>query len=230
MPLRIYASRTLSAANIVIFLVGAAVVRDVVLHVALPPAGARLLADQGRAGVPADDALHRRRLDARLARGDPSRRQAAADRGDGLAGGGAALVHRHHAERRLPRRGAGAVAARRDGIGLAFVPATIAAVAGVAPHEAGLASGLVNTSRLFGGALGLAILAALATARTNSDVKAAGGHVTTRVVHAALTSGFQIAFIVAAIFAAVGAVIAVFGLPRIRARAARSQSAAVDLA
>src|SRR5205823_12983976 len=42
------------------------------------------------------------------------------------------------------------------GIGLAFVPVTIAAVAGVASREAGLASGLVNTSRLFGGALGLA--------------------------------------------------------------------------
>ncbi len=54
------------------------------------------------------------------------------------------------------------------GIGLAFVPATISAVAGVAPTEAGLASGLVNTSRLVGGALGLAILATLATSRTKS--------------------------------------------------------------
>ncbi len=52
------------------------------------------------------------------------------------------------------------------GIGFAFVPATISAVAGVAPAEAGLASGLVNTSRLFGGALGLAVLAAVAAART----------------------------------------------------------------
>ncbi len=54
------------------------------------------------------------------------------------------------------------------GIGLSFVPATISAVAGVAPAEAGLASGLVNTSRMFGGALGLAVLAAIATSRTNS--------------------------------------------------------------
>ena len=116
------------------------------------------------------------------------------------------------------------------GIGLAFVPATIAAVAGVAPQEAGLASGLVNTSRLVGGALGLAILAALAAARTKSDVTAAGGHVTTQVTHAALTSGFRLAFIVAAAFAAVGAVVAAFGLPRIPARAPRSQSAAVKAA
>src|ERR1019366_9919427 len=84
------------------------------------------------------------------------------------------------------------------GIGLAFAPATIAAVAGVDRHEAGLASGLVNTSRLVGGALGLAILAALATSRTNNDVHAAGAHVTTHVVHAALTSGFKLAFLVAA--------------------------------
>ena len=60
------------------------------------------------------------------------------------------------------------------GMGMAFVPVTIAAVSGVAPHEAGLASGLVNTSRLFGGALGLAILAAIATAHTNTELRHAG--------------------------------------------------------
>jgi EmrB/QacA subfamily drug resistance transporter len=102
------------------------------------------------------------------------------------------------------------------GIGLAFVPATISAVAGVEPREAGLASGLVNTSRLFGGALGLAILAALATGRTNSDLHHAS-------VHAALTSGFQLAFLVAAAFALLGGLVALIGLPqtpsRSRARA-----------
>jgi EmrB/QacA subfamily drug resistance transporter len=102
------------------------------------------------------------------------------------------------------------------GIGLAFVPATIAAVAGVARQEAGLASGLVNTSRLVGGALGLAILAALATSHTNNQLRAAAGHLTPQVAHAALTSGFQLAFVVAGAFAAVGAVIAIFGLPRIQ--------------
>ncbi len=98
------------------------------------------------------------------------------------------------------------------GIGFAFVPATISAVAGVAPQEAGLASGLVNTSRLFGGALGLAILAAIATARTNSDVH----HGAT--VHAALTSGFQVAFLIAAAFALIGGLVALIGLPNIRPR------------
>jgi predicted MFS family arabinose efflux permease len=100
------------------------------------------------------------------------------------------------------------------GLGLAFVPVTIAAVAGVDYEEAGLASGLVNTSRLFGGALGLAILAALATSRTNSDLShAASGSVQT--MHAALTSGFQLAFLISGLFAATGAVIALFGLPRV---------------
>jgi EmrB/QacA subfamily drug resistance transporter len=111
------------------------------------------------------------------------------------------------------------------GIGFAFVPATICAVAGVRPEEAGLASGLVNTARLFGGALGLAILAALATAHTNHLLKA--GHVS---AHAALTDGFQLAFLIAAAFALVGGLVAAFGLPRVRPRAAAAPAAAVDTA
>ncbi len=99
------------------------------------------------------------------------------------------------------------------GMGLAFVPATITAVSGVAPHEAGLASGLVNTARLFGGALGLAILAAIATARTNADLHHAG-----TTAHAALVSGFQLAFVVASAFALVGALVVTFGLPGLPAR------------
>jgi MFS family permease len=113
------------------------------------------------------------------------------------------------------------------GIGLSFVPATISAVAGVAPTEAGLASGLVNTSRLVGGALGLAILATLATARTKSH-HASGGH----ALHAALTSGFHLAFVVAAGFALIGGVVALLGLPSIvsPAAAARRQPAPAESA
>jgi EmrB/QacA subfamily drug resistance transporter len=111
------------------------------------------------------------------------------------------------------------------GMGLAFVPATISAVAGVAPAEAGLASGLVNTSRLFGGALGLAILAAIATGDTNHDLHTAGV-----TAHAALVSGFQLAFVVAAGFSLTGGLVAVFGLPRVARHAAarQPQSAAVE--
>jgi predicted MFS family arabinose efflux permease len=116
------------------------------------------------------------------------------------------------------------------GIGLAFVPATICAVAGVAPQEAGLASGLVNTARLVGGALGLAILAALATARTNRDLPHAGGGV--HGLHTALTAGFHLAFVVAAGIALIGGVVAVFALPRVRIgpRAAAAQAAATSAA
>ncbi len=99
------------------------------------------------------------------------------------------------------------------GIGLSFVPATILAVAGVARREAGLASGLVNTSRLVGGALGLAILAAIATAKTNDDLRSGAAH----SAHAALTNGFQLAFLVAAAFAFVGGLVAL-GLPRLAQR------------
>ena len=104
------------------------------------------------------------------------------------------------------------------GIGFSFVPVTIAAVTGVAPEEAGLASGLVNTSRFVGGAIGLAILAALATARTNGDV--AHGF----AAHAALTGGFELAFGIAAAFSAIGAVVALVGLPRVSMRGLRRRS------
>ena len=89
------------------------------------------------------------------------------------------------------------------GLGLAFVPVTVAAVTGTRPDEAGLASGLINTAEQVGGALGLAILAAVANGRT-SDVIASG----VRNPAVALTEGFQDAFLVGAGFALLGAVLA----------------------
>jgi hypothetical protein len=71
---------------------------------------------------------------------------------------------------------------------------------------------------MVGGAMGLAILAALATSRTDHQLHSAGARITGPVLHAALTSGFELAFIVAGAFAAAGAVIAVFGLPPIHPR------------
>ena len=84
------------------------------------------------------------------------------------------------------------------GIGFSFVPISIAALAGVQPSEAGLASGLINTSQQIGGALGIAILSTIATTRT-SDKVAAGS-----ALHPALVSGFTLAFMVGVGIAAVG--------------------------
>jgi MFS family permease len=89
------------------------------------------------------------------------------------------------------------------GLGLAFVSMTVAAVSGVEPHEAGLASGLINTSQQIGGALGLAILATVANSRID-DLAASG-----TPQNVALTEGFQSAFLVGAGIAIVGAVLAI---------------------
>jgi EmrB/QacA subfamily drug resistance transporter len=88
------------------------------------------------------------------------------------------------------------------GLGLSFVPVTIAAVTGTRPQEAGLASGLVNTAQQVGGALGLAILATIANSYTQ-DVLHAGQH----DLAIALTKGFERAFLVGAGFALVGALL-----------------------
>jgi EmrB/QacA subfamily drug resistance transporter len=87
------------------------------------------------------------------------------------------------------------------GLGFAFVSVTIGAVAGTRPEDAGLASGLINTSQQVGGALGLAILAAIANATT----KNAGAGVNHLV---ALNDGFRDAFLVGAGFALTGAILA----------------------
>jgi EmrB/QacA subfamily drug resistance transporter len=79
------------------------------------------------------------------------------------------------------------------GLGFAFVPVTIAAVSGIEDREQGLASGLINTSQQVGGALGLAILAAVANAIIGDSSSPAK-----------LVEGFQAAFAVGAAFAAIG--------------------------
>ena len=87
------------------------------------------------------------------------------------------------------------------GAGMAFNPMFLAAMSDVAPTESGLASGVVNTSFLMGGAVGLAVLASLAAARTDSLVAAGSSHLV------ALNGGYHVAFFVGAIFAALGAVL-----------------------
>jgi EmrB/QacA subfamily drug resistance transporter len=88
------------------------------------------------------------------------------------------------------------------GMGFSFVPISIAALAGVQASEAGLASGLINTSQQIGGALGIAALSAVATT-TTSDAIATG-----TAVPVAMTDGFQAAFIGAAAVALIGILVA----------------------
>jgi EmrB/QacA subfamily drug resistance transporter len=85
------------------------------------------------------------------------------------------------------------------GAGVAFNPVLLAAMSDVEPTEAGLASGLVNTSFMMGGALGLAVLASLAASRTTSLLADGESQA------AALTGGYHVAFLLGAIFAAVAA-------------------------
>jgi EmrB/QacA subfamily drug resistance transporter len=108
------------------------------------------------------------------------------------------------------------------GLGFAFVPVTIAAVTGTKPHEAGLASGLINTAQQVGGALGLAILATIANSRTQG-LSHSGVH----SASVALTKGFDRAFLVGAGFAVAGAILAAVLISsrdsREHSRAARSE-------
>ncbi len=86
------------------------------------------------------------------------------------------------------------------GAGMAFNPVLLAAMSDVEPSEAGLASGVVNTSFMMGGALGLAVLASLAASRTDSALESGADQLV------ALAGGYHVAFLVGALFAAAAAV------------------------
>jgi MFS family permease len=96
------------------------------------------------------------------------------------------------------------------GLAFAFIPVSIAALAGVGHHEAGLASGMINTSQQLGGAIGLSV--ALTIATSHAKHLAATGHSPAE----SLTGGYGLAFWVMAAVAATGAVLAFF-LVRVRA-------------
>jgi predicted MFS family arabinose efflux permease len=88
------------------------------------------------------------------------------------------------------------------GMALCFVPISIAALAGVRQEEAGLASGLINTTQQIGGAVGIALLSTIAVSVTEDEVGSG------TVLPEALVSGFQAAFWVGAAIAAAGLVAA----------------------
>jgi MFS family permease len=87
------------------------------------------------------------------------------------------------------------------GAGTAFNPVLLAAMSDVKPEESGLASGIVNTAFMMGGALGLAVLASLASSRTDSLLSSGHGKLV------ALNGGYHAALLVGAVFATAAAVI-----------------------
>ena len=110
------------------------------------------------------------------------------------------------------------------GLGFSFVPISIAALAGVQPAEAGLASGLINTSQQIGGALGIAALSTIATSRTDHAV-ASGTALPDALVH-----GFTAAFFTGVGLAAVGIVAALTLIRRDELEQEPKTEPALDLA
>jgi hypothetical protein len=110
-------------------------------------------------------------------------------------------------------------------MGLTFVPVTLIATSGIPDDDAGLASGLFNTSQQIGGALGLAILSTIATSRTTGVIDDLGRRPNEADTASALVDGFHLAWLGSAIFLALGAGL-LLALLRRRDVAAASQAEA----
>jgi EmrB/QacA subfamily drug resistance transporter len=107
------------------------------------------------------------------------------------------------------------------GLALCFVPMTIAGLSGIGPADAGVASGLINTSRQIGGAVGLAVISTVATTFTSQYVESHPG--ASASTGAALTHGFERSFYVLTAIGLVGALLAAT-LSRPQPRAAESEA------
>ncbi len=110
------------------------------------------------------------------------------------------------------------------GMGMLFVPLTLLATTNVNEHDAGLASGLFNTSQQVGGALGLAILSTFATSRTENQIS--DGVQASQ----ALVDGYHLAFLIGAVFMAVGAIAVTLLIRRADTATINADEAAVAMA
>jgi EmrB/QacA subfamily drug resistance transporter len=93
------------------------------------------------------------------------------------------------------------------GMGLTFVPVTLIATSGIPPEDAGLASGLYNTSQQIGGALGLAVLSTLAVDATEETLSGVGGEPSPEQQAQALVDGFHVAYVGSAVLIGVAAIL-----------------------
>jgi predicted MFS family arabinose efflux permease len=100
------------------------------------------------------------------------------------------------------------------GLGVTFVPVTLIATTNVATNDAGLASGLLNTSQQVGGSLGLAILATLAANATTGYLGALGHAPAAADFNASLVQGYHLAFLAGAVLLVLGAVLLGFFVRR----------------
>ncbi len=112
------------------------------------------------------------------------------------------------------------------GMGLTVTPVAVAGTAGVPQGDAGLASGLLNTSRTVGASIGLAVLATLAAKRTAGVLTSAASPAHAA---AALSDGYTLAFAVAAVVLLATAVVAMLTLPSLRAPRTSDRPALLDL-
>jgi len=115
------------------------------------------------------------------------------------------------------------------GMGLVFVPITLIATSGVPSDDAGLVSGLFNTSQQIGGALGLALLSTFATNKTADTLSSLGGAPTEAEQSQALVDGFHVAWLGSALLLALGAVL-LFALLRRRDVVAVAEGEAAPVA
>ena len=181
---------------------------DVLLHHPVHAAGARLQPARGGSRVPA---LHRRESSsARDFRKPWCRRSAPAScRSSGWRwrSSGMLLFMRLQPGGSYVSDSLPGIILASIGMGLTFVPVTLIATSGIPDSDAGLASGLYNTSQQIGGALGLAILSTFAVSATDDTLASVGGEPTPDDQAQALVDGFHVAYFGSAVLIAVGAVL-----------------------
>ena len=215
LPPRILRSRTVVVANLVTLVTVAAMIGFQFLVGLYLQRVLGLDAVARRSGVPAGDDRHRGGVAGRRGSG---RRPVRAAPGPGRRAGRRARrlrsAHPAAGRRDVRRRRAAALVLLGAGVGLVLPAVTGLAMSSATEHDSGIASGLLNTTQQVGGALGLAVLATVAAARTDGR-RAAGA-----TEAAALVAGYRAAFAVGFGLVALAVLLAAFALPgKSRARA-----------